>query len=127
MFPLLEREFFIDILLVRTHLIIVMISWTGLAPWEFEFPFPGSNASTFLEHGCRTVLDFESAEACERVQGQEEAEAHLDFEGGSPDQSASGPHNARLSHTSKAFESRFPRNAVNVARIPNTITFSNAK
>jgi len=43
-----EREFFIDNLLVRVHFIIVMIRWTGLAPWEFEFPFPGSLASTFL-------------------------------------------------------------------------------
>ena len=24
-----------------------MIWWTGLAPWEFEFPFPGSLTSTF--------------------------------------------------------------------------------
>ena len=23
-----------------------MIRWTGLAPWEFEFPFPGSLTST---------------------------------------------------------------------------------
>ena len=36
-----EREFFIDNLLVRIHFIIVMITWTDLAPWEFEFPFPG--------------------------------------------------------------------------------------
>jgi len=36
-----EREFFIDNLLVRIHFILVMIWWTGLAPWEFEFPFPG--------------------------------------------------------------------------------------
>ena len=43
-----EREFFIDNLLVRIHFIIVMIRWTGLAPWEFELPFPGSLASTFL-------------------------------------------------------------------------------
>jgi len=43
-----EREFFIDNLLVRVHFIIVMIRWTGLAPWEFEFPFPGSLTSTFL-------------------------------------------------------------------------------
>jgi len=43
-----EREFFIDNLLVRIHFIIVMFSWTGLAPWEFEFPFPGSLTSTFL-------------------------------------------------------------------------------
>ena len=28
-----EREFFIDNLLVRIHCIIVMIRWTGLAPW----------------------------------------------------------------------------------------------
>ena len=31
-----ETEFFIDNLLVRIHFIIVMIRWTGLAPWEFE-------------------------------------------------------------------------------------------
>ena len=43
-----EREFFIDNLLVRIHFIIVTIRWTGLAPWEFEFPFPGSLTSTFL-------------------------------------------------------------------------------
>ena len=34
-----EREFFIDNLLVRIHFIIEMIRWTGLAPWEFKFPF----------------------------------------------------------------------------------------
>ena len=43
-----EREFFIDNLLVRIHFIIVMMRWTCLAPWEFEFPFPGSLTSTFL-------------------------------------------------------------------------------
>ena len=43
-----EREFFIDKLLVRIHYIIEMIRWTGLAPWEFGFPFPGSLTSTFL-------------------------------------------------------------------------------
>jgi len=50
-----ESEFFIDTLLVRIHCIIVMIRWTGLAPWEFEFPFPGNLTSTFLEadlHPC---------------------------------------------------------------------------
>ena len=41
-------EFFIDNLLVRIHFIIVMIRWNGLAPWESEFPFPGSLTSTFL-------------------------------------------------------------------------------
>jgi len=25
-----------------------MFRWTGLAPWDFEFPFPGSLTSTFL-------------------------------------------------------------------------------
>jgi len=34
--PARAREFFIDNLLVRNHFIIVMIRWTGLAPWEFE-------------------------------------------------------------------------------------------
>ena len=43
-----EREFFIDNLLVRIHFIIVMIRWTGLAPWDFKFPFPGSLTSTFI-------------------------------------------------------------------------------
>jgi len=43
-----REEFFIDNLMVRIHCIIVMIRWTGLAPWEFEFPFPGSLTSTFL-------------------------------------------------------------------------------
>ena len=32
-------ELLLDNLLVRIHFIIVMIRWTGLAPWEFEFPF----------------------------------------------------------------------------------------
>ena len=43
-----EREFSIDNLLVRIHFIIVMIRWTGLAPWEFEFLFPGSLTTTLL-------------------------------------------------------------------------------
>ena len=43
-----KRECFIDNLLVRIHFIIVMIRWTGFAPWEFQFPLPGSRTSTFL-------------------------------------------------------------------------------
>ena len=43
-----SARFFIDNLLVRIHFIIVMIRWTGLAPWGFEFPIPGSITSTFL-------------------------------------------------------------------------------
>jgi len=31
-----EKEFFIDNLLDRIHFVLVMIRWTGLAPWEFE-------------------------------------------------------------------------------------------
>jgi len=34
--PEREREFFIDNLQVRIHFIIVMIGWTGLAPWELK-------------------------------------------------------------------------------------------
>ena len=48
------REFFIDNLLVRVHCIIVKIWWTGLAPRELEFPFPGSLISTFLGWRTRT-------------------------------------------------------------------------
>ena len=48
-----EREVFIDRLLVQIHLIIVMITWTGLAPSEFEISFPGSLTSTLLvNHPC---------------------------------------------------------------------------
>ena len=45
----LEREFVIDNLLVRIYFIIMMIRWTGLAPWEFEFSFAGSLTSTLLK------------------------------------------------------------------------------
>ena len=45
----MEGGFFIDDLLVRFHFIIDMVWWTGLVPWEFGFPFPGSLASTFLD------------------------------------------------------------------------------
>ena len=38
----------IDNLLVRIYFVIEVIWWTGLAQWEFEFPFPGSLTSTFL-------------------------------------------------------------------------------
>ena len=47
-----EREFFIHNLMVRIHFIIVIIGWTGLAPWEFEFPFPCSFTSKFLGKTC---------------------------------------------------------------------------
>ena len=55
-----QREVLIDNLLVRNHFIIAMIRWTGLAPWEFEFPLPGSLTSTFLQstpyqHASNTV------------------------------------------------------------------------
>ena len=43
-----EREFFTENLLVRIYFIIGMIRWTGLAPWEFEFHFPGSLTSACL-------------------------------------------------------------------------------
>jgi len=47
-----QRELVIDNLLVRIHFFNVMIRWTGLAPWEFDFPFPGSLTSTFLGIAC---------------------------------------------------------------------------
>ena len=40
-----QREFFIDNLLVRIQFIIVTIKWTGLATWDFEFPFQQIRAS----------------------------------------------------------------------------------
>jgi len=47
-----ERELFIDNLLVRIHFIIEMIRWTGLAPLEFEFTFPGSRTYRVRKGGC---------------------------------------------------------------------------
>ena len=44
-----DRDFFIDNSLVRIHCFIEVIWWTSLAPWEIEFPFPGSLVSTFLD------------------------------------------------------------------------------
>ena len=43
-----RERFCFDCLLVRIHCVIVMIEWTGLAPWKFEFHFPGSLTFTFL-------------------------------------------------------------------------------
>jgi len=44
-----KREFFIDNLPLRNHFIIVMIRWSVLAPWEFEFSFPDSLTSTLIQ------------------------------------------------------------------------------
>ena len=44
----IEGDFVIHNLLVRIHFIIELIGWVGLAPWKFEFSFPGSLISTFL-------------------------------------------------------------------------------
>jgi len=33
-----KQTLFVDNLLVRIHFIFEVIEWTGLAPWEFEFP-----------------------------------------------------------------------------------------
>ena len=46
--PVKGKEFFIDNLLVRIHL----IWWTSLAPWEFEFPFSVRCKSNCLTKVC---------------------------------------------------------------------------
>ena len=46
--PPRETEFFIENLPVGIHLLIVMIRWTGLAPWEFEFRFSSQPYITFF-------------------------------------------------------------------------------
>ena len=45
-----ERDLFTDNLLVRIHVVLAMIWWTGLAPLEVELPFSGSLISTLLDH-----------------------------------------------------------------------------
>ena len=47
-----QRELFIENLLVGIHCIIVMIRWTGLAPWEFEFLFGGRLTSGIPQSNC---------------------------------------------------------------------------
>ena len=59
-------HFFIDNLLVRMHFIIVMIWWTGLAPWEFESPFPDSLTSTSPHTGAKAAADHALARARKR-------------------------------------------------------------
>jgi len=57
-----RRDFFIENLLIQIGLIIVMIRWTGLAPWELESPFLGSLTSTFLAHaGKKSTLKIEGS------------------------------------------------------------------
>ena len=51
-----ERKFIVDNLLVRIQCIIVIIRWTGLAPWKFEFSFPGSLTPTILYAGEVNVM-----------------------------------------------------------------------
>ena len=48
-----KKEFFIDNRLVPIHFIFAIMWGTGLAPWEFEFSFPGSLISTFLWKACK--------------------------------------------------------------------------
>jgi len=65
-----QREFFIDNLLVRIHFIIVMMRWTGIAPWEFEFPIPGSLTPTFPPRHVDNVSrgrNRSSSQKCEAV------------------------------------------------------------
>jgi len=50
----IEREFFIGNLLVRIHLIIVMIRWTGLAPWKFD---AGGYLVVVLEGNLLPIVD----------------------------------------------------------------------
>ena len=70
--PLTEREFCIDNLLVRIHFIIRMVKWTGLAPWEFEFLFPGSLTSIFLKKSNKQGEEEEGDEE-EEERGEDES------------------------------------------------------
>ena len=55
-----ERELFIDNLLVPIHFITVMIRWTSLATWEFEFPFSNILTSTLLHRWRMSTQNFSS-------------------------------------------------------------------
>ena len=44
-----ETECLNDNLLVRIHFIIVMIGWTSLAPWDFEFLLLNLNLNSLFQ------------------------------------------------------------------------------
>ena len=47
-----------------------MIRWTGLAPWEFEFPLPGSLTYTFLvNHSGHVGFDREQTQLSRSERG----------------------------------------------------------
>jgi hypothetical protein len=64
--------------LSQIQFIIEMIWWTGLAPFEFEFPFLGSLTSTFLKTGADLLngvlgpihVDVDAAPVARRRRGQ---------------------------------------------------------
>ena len=64
-----ERDFFINNLLVRIQFIIVMIRWTGFAPRECEFPFPGSPHLPSQRSGAAASHTLDLSIARSRVQG----------------------------------------------------------
>ena len=70
-----KRELFIVDLLVRIHVIIEMIWWTGLAPWHFEFPFPGSLIFTFLDRRAN-ILEWRRAKEREVLGATFEVSPH---------------------------------------------------
>ena len=78
-----EREFFIDNLPVRVQVIIVMIGWTGRAPWVFELSVPGGLTSIFLGGGDQcAVEEHEGGEDGRRVDvGVQPADPHLMYTG----------------------------------------------
>ena len=59
--PERDREFFTDNLLVRINLIIEMVWWTGLAPWECSPPISLSLSALSLSRcsACRLVRKYE--------------------------------------------------------------------
>ena len=61
-----HREFFlIDNLLVRIHFIIVMIRWTGLAPWSWEGFTVGETLAAPAPNACAHTIS-----TLEATQGQ---------------------------------------------------------
>ena len=62
--PTARESFFIDILLVQIHLVIVMIRRTGLASLEFEFPFPGSLTANQCKAGSLSKRIDSCIESC---------------------------------------------------------------
>ena len=67
---------------------MVMIWWTSVAPWEFEFIFSGSLASTFLAQTLKHTL----AQVSQSVNESYQSQSYQQVQSSGYDQVVNPPH-----------------------------------